>query len=453
MSSHDKKKPVESYFSRDIQGSVSVPGDKSISHRAVILGGIASKETRITGLLESDDIFNAIKSMSYLGASFEKIGLEWIVRGVGNGCLLAPEKPLYFGNSGTGCNLIMGIAGVYDFRAVFQGDESLSKRPMRRVLDPLCMMGVQVEPVDSNYLPLALHGPKNPNPIFYNMPIASSQVKSAILLASLNTPGITSIVEDVKTRDHTERMLREFGVDLLIQYSASGKRSIHLEGRCNISGCNLNVPGDFSSAAFLLAAALLIPGSNLQILNVGINPSRIGLIDTLQEMGADISILNPRVDSSEDISDIQVRFSKLRGIFIPENRVPFMIDEYPILAVIAAFAKGKTTMKGLRELRFKESDRLSAIVEGLKINNVDCEAGEDYLVIRGSPGGRGIGSRIGHMVKTRFDHRIAMSFIVMGLASEYPVIVDDYSMISTSFPNFIELMQGLGARIKIKTEK
>ncbi|MBY7649016.1 MAG: 3-phosphoshikimate 1-carboxyvinyltransferase [Candidatus Liberibacter europaeus] len=448
MSCLYKKNPGIASFSDSIKGVIYIPGDKSISHRAIVLGGLASGETRIIGLLESDDIANTIKSMSCFGANFTKNGQEWIVKGVGNGCLLSPERPLYFGNSGTGCRLIMGLAAVYDFPMIFQGDESLSQRPMDRVLDPLRMMGVQVKSVKENFLPLYLNGPRTSNPITYEMPIASAQVKSAILLAGLNTPGITTVIEPVKTRDHTERMLKMFGVDLSLQ-----PNEIHLKGRGNVSGCTIKIPGDFSSAAFPLAAAILVPGSDLKILNVSVNSSRIGLIDTLREMGADISFFNRRVESCEDIADIRVRYSSLKGVVVPEDRVPFMIDEYPILAVIAAFAEGKTIMKGLRELIFKESNRLSAIFEGLKINNVECEKGEDYLVVIGVPSGKGLGSCVGHMVKSRFDHRIAMSFLVMGLASEYPVVVDDCTMISTSFPNFIDLMQCLGAKIELKLER
>ncbi|MBL0848792.1 MAG: 3-phosphoshikimate 1-carboxyvinyltransferase [Candidatus Liberibacter ctenarytainae] len=444
-----KKVPVRSSFSSSMHGTICVPGDKSMSHRALILGGIASGETRISGLLESYDTANTIQAMNSLGAYFIKTGMEWVVKGVGNGCLLSPENHLDFGNSGTGCRLVMGAAGIYDFQIVFRGDPSLSKRSMEHILNPLRRMGVQIKSTDNHCPPIVLFGPKTSNPITYRVPIASAQVKSAILLAGLNTPGITTVIEPVKTRDHTEIMLKEFGANVLIEPNSRGESSIHIEGRKNLTGCRLVIPGDLSSAAFPLAAALLVPGSDIKIVNVSINPSRMGLIDTLQEMGADISFLNSRVEIGEDVADIRVRSSNLKGVLVPEERVPLMIDEYPILSIIAAFAEGQTIMKGLRELRFKESDRLSAIVEGLKINNVEYEAGHDYLVVTGSPNGKGLGSSEGHMVPSRLDHRIAMSFLVMGLASEYPVTVDDCGMIPTSFPNFMDLMQCLGARISL----
>ncbi|MBA5723768.1 3-phosphoshikimate 1-carboxyvinyltransferase [Candidatus Liberibacter sp.] len=454
MPSSYVKCPVRALRSSDIQGAICVPGDKSISHRAVILGGIASGETRIRGLLESDDIVNTIHSMNSLGAKIEKKGREWIVKGVGNGCFLAPKAPLYFGNSGTGCRLVMGIVGVYDFQTLFKGDSSLSRRPMERILNPLSKMGVQVKSFGKEgCLPITLRGPGTSNPISYKIPMSSSQVKSAILLAGLNTPGITTVIEPLKTRDHTERMLERFGVNLSIKPDTIAGYSVRLQGRGKLSGCNLNISGDPSSAAFPIAAALLVPGSDVTILNVLVNPSRIGLIDTLQEMGADIVFLNPRIEGGEDVADIRVRFSELKGIVVPEERMPYMVDEYPILSVIASFAEGKTVMKGLQELRFKESDRLSAIAEGLRVNNVEHEEGCSHLMVVGVPGGKGLGSSLGNMVRSRFDHRIAMSFLIMGLASEYPVAVDDGNMISTSFPNFIELMQGLGAKIELGRKK
>ncbi|AGA64103.1 5-Enolpyruvylshikimate-3-phosphate synthase [Liberibacter crescens BT-1] len=439
---------LRSLRSSSLEGTVRVPGDKSISHRALILGSIASGETIINGLLESDDVIKTKESMVAMGASIEKKDEKWIVRGVGNGCLLAPEHSMYFGNSGTGCRLVMGLVGVYDFSATFIGDESLSKRPMGRILDPLHKMGVQVKTFENEKLPITLRGPKTPNPIVYTVPMASAQVKSALLLAGLNTPGITTVIENVITRDHTERMLQSFGANLTVETDMNSKRCIRLEGRSNLVGQVIDVPSDPSSAAFIIAAAVLVPGSDIKILNVLMNSTRIGFILVLQDMGADIEIFNVRLEGGENVADLHVRFSKLKGIVVSEQRVALMIDEYPILAVIAAFSEGKTIMKGLQELRFKESDRLSAIANGLKLNNVDCEEGDSYLIVNGVSEGKKLGSLSGALVHTCLDHRIAMSFIIMGLVSEYPVAIDDCSMISTSFPNFIGIMKSLGAKIE-----
>jgi 3-phosphoshikimate 1-carboxyvinyltransferase len=440
--------PATARKSENLKGTVRIPGDKSISHRSFMFGGLASGETRITGLLEGEDVINTGRAMRAMGARIEKVGDTWIIQGTGNGALLAPEAPLDFGNAGTGCRLTMGLVGVYDFASTFIGDASLSSRPMGRVLNPLREMGVQVEAAAGDRLPATLHGPKTPNPITYRVPMASAQVKSAVLLAGLNTPGITTVIEPVMTRDHTEKMLQGFGASLSVETDAEGVRTIRLEGRGKLTGQIIDVPGDPSSTAFPLVAALLVPGSDVTIMNVLMNPTRTGLILTLQEMGADIEVLNPRNAGGEDVADLRVRHSDLKGVAVPPERAPSMIDEYPVLSVAAAFAEGTTTMTGLDELRVKESDRLAAVARGLELNGVDCTEGETSLTVRGVPGGKGLGNAKGAAVATHLDHRIAMSFLVMGLASEHPVTVDDARMIATSFPEFMDLMKGLGAKIE-----
>ena len=449
MSHGAAAKPAIARRSSNLSGTARIPGDKSISHRSFMFGGLASGQTRITGLLEGEDVINTGKAMQAMGAKIRKEGDVWIIDGTGNGALLAPQAPLDFGNAGTGCRLTMGLVGVYDFDSTFIGDASLTKRPMGRVLDPLRQMGVQVKSESGDRLPVTLHGPATPAPITYRVPMASAQVKSAVLLAGLNTPGITTVIEPVMTRDHTEKMLQGFGANLSVETGADGVRTIRLEGRGKLIGQVIDVPGDPSSTAFPLVAALLVPGSDVTIVNVLMNPTRTGLILTLQEMGADIEILNERNAGGEDVADLRVRHSELKGVTVPEDRAPSMIDEYPVLAVAAAFAKGETVMNGLEELRVKESDRLSAVAIGLKLNGVDCDEGEASLVVRGRPDGKGLGNASGEAVATHLDHRIAMSFLVMGLASEHPVTVDDATMIATSFPEFMDLMARLGARIEI----
>ncbi|MGR9395667.1 3-phosphoshikimate 1-carboxyvinyltransferase [Rhizobium leguminosarum] len=440
-------RPATARKSAGLTGSVRVPGDKSISHRSFMFGGLASGETRITGLLEGEDVINTGRAMQAMGARIRKVGEQWLIEGTGNGALLAPDAPLDFGNAGTGVRLTMGLVGTYDFRSTFIGDASLSKRPMGRVLNPLREMGVQVSASEGDRLPVTLRGPGTPSPIRYRVPMASAQVKSAVLLAGLNTPGVTTVIEPVMTRDHTEKMLQGFGAALSVETDEDGVRTIRLEGRGKLKGQVIDIPGDPSSTAFPLVAALLVPGSDITIVNVLMNPTRTGLILTLQEMGADIEVLNARLAGGEDVADLRVRHSELKGVTVPEDRAPSMIDEYPILAVAACFAEGVTVMKGLEELRVKESDRLSAVADGLKLNGVDCDEGEDFLIVRGRPDGKGLGNAAGDKVSTHLDHRIAMSFLVMGLASEHPVTIDDAAMIATSFPEFMQLMTGLGARI------
>ncbi|WP_027061881.1 3-phosphoshikimate 1-carboxyvinyltransferase [Mesorhizobium loti] len=451
MSHAAAPKPATARKSSALSGTARVPGDKSISHRSMMFGGLASGETRVTGLLEGEDVMRTAAAMKAMGAHIEKHGAEWVIRGTGNGALLQPEGPLDFGNAGTGSRLTMGLVGTYDMETTFIGDASLSGRPMGRVLEPLRQMGVQVlKATPGDRMPITLHGPKHAAPITYRVPMASAQVKSAVLLAGLNTPGITTVIEPVMTRDHTEKMLKGFGANLSVETDERGVRHIFIEGQGKLTGQTIAVPGDPSSAGFPLVAALIVPGSDIIIENVLMNPTRTGLLLTLQEMGGKIDILNPRNAGGEDVADLRVRYSELKGVAVPPERAPSMIDEYPVLAVAASFAEGETLMQGLEELRVKESDRLSAVANGLKLNGVDCTEGEASLAVRGKPGGKGLG---GHpngqdtTVQTHLDHRIAMSFLVMGLATEKPVTIDDAAMIATSFPEFMGLMTGLGAQI------
>ena len=440
-------RPAVAYRSDNLSGTIRIPGDKSISHRSLMLGGLASGRTRISGLLEGDDVLATGQAMQAMGARMRKDGDTWIVDGIGNGCLMQPEAPLDFGNSGTGVRLTMGLVGPYHFEATFTGDASLSKRPMGRVLDPLRLMGVEVRSEAGDRLPATLFGPRIAAPIDYRVPMPSAQVKSAVLLAGFNAPGITTVVEPVMTRDHTEKMLAGFGAHLLVETDAGGVRTIALEGRGQLAGQVIDVPGDPSSTAFPLVAALLVPGSDVTIENVLMNPTRTGLIETLLEMGADIDIQNRRTSGGEDVADLRVRGSDLKAVNVPPERAPAMIDEYPVLAVAAAFAEGETVMHGLEELRVKESDRLAAVAAGLAANGVDCDEGKASLLVRGVPGGKGLGSAAPAVVETHLDHRIAMAFVVMGLATEHPVRIDDGAIIATSFPEFMDMMTGLGARV------
>jgi 3-phosphoshikimate 1-carboxyvinyltransferase len=443
-------RPTTASRSPALKGAIRVPGDKSISHRSLMLGGLAAGETRVTGLLEGEDVIRTAAAMRAMGALIEKTNGEWIIQGTGNGCLLEPVEPLDFGNAGTGVRLTMGLVGSYDMKVAFTGDASLSKRPMGRVLDPLRLMGTQVlDAAPGDRLPLTMRGPTRPVPISYRVPVASAQVKSAVLLAGLNAPGVTTVIEPVMTRDHTEKMLAGFGASLEVETDAEGVRHIRLQGRGRLTGQTIAVPGDPSSAAFPMVAALLVPGSDITIENVLMNPTRTGLILTLQEMGAAIETLNPRNEGGEDVADLRVRHSDLKGVTVPPDRAPSMIDEYPVLAVAAAFAEGETVMDGLEELRVKESDRLAAVARGLEANGVDCTEGKASLTVRGKRGGDSYGGKpAGKPVETHLDHRIAMAFLVMGLGSEKPVTIDDNAMIATSFPEFMGLMTGLGAQIE-----
>ena len=449
MSHGDVLTPVTSHRSQALSGTIRVPGDKSISHRAVMFGGLASGETVVAGLLESEDVMNSAKAMRALGANIRKEGEHWHIHGTGNGALLAPEAALDFGNAGTGCRLFMGLLGTYHFESTFIGDASLSKRPMGRVLDPLREFGTQViDQQDGGRLPVTLKGPRVAAPIEYRVPMPSAQVKSAVLLAGLNTPGITTVIEPVMTRDHTEKMLSGFGAELTVETDEEGVRTIRLKGQGKLTGQEVTVPADPSSAAFPMVAALLVPGSKVIIEDVLMNPTRTGLVTTLQEMGGDIRISNQRQSGGEDIADLTVASSNLKGVEVPPERAASMIDEYPVLAVAAAFANGETRMTGIEELRVKESDRLAAVSNGLTLNGIVHETGEDWMTVAGNPDGKGYGRQDLKAVTTHLDHRIAMSFLVMGLASEHPVTVDDGAVINTSFPGFVDLMNGLGGEIR-----
>jgi 3-phosphoshikimate 1-carboxyvinyltransferase len=431
-----------------LQGSLRPPGDKSISHRAMILGLLSIGETNVTGLLEGDDVLRTAAAAKALGADVERVGDGlWRVRGVGIGGLTDPEDVLDFGNAGTGSRLMMGVVGGQPVTATFDGDASLRKRPMRRILDPLVRMGAEVvSEEEGGRVPLTLRGPREAIPITYETPVASAQIKSAVLLAALNAPGTTTVVEAAATRDHTERMLRLFGAEVtVVPHGPEGHgRAISLTGQPALRGTKVVVPADPSSAAFPLVAALIVPGSEVTLEGVMMNPLRIGLITTLIEMGADIERLREREEGGETVADLRVRASRLKGVDVPPERAPSMIDEYPVLAVAAAFAEGTTRMRGLHELRVKESDRLAAVADGLSANGVAHLVDGDDLVVHGT----GEPARGGGTVATHLDHRIAMAFLVMGLATQQPVTVDDGAMIATSFPSFLPTMQGLGGRIE-----
>jgi len=438
MSTSQSLRPLTARGAGPLRGEAPVAGDKSISHRALILGALAVGETRITGLLEAEDVLNTAEAMRAFGATVTRDGPgTWRVNGVGVGGFAAPAATLDFGNSGTGSRLVMGAMATTPIRAAFTGDASLRKRPMKRVLDPLTQFGATY---DNATMPLTVTGANPALCIDYEVTVASAQVKSALLLAGLNAAGHTRIVQRALTRDHTEKMLKAFGADIRVNALADGGEEILLMGEAELKPCAVEVPRDPSSAAFPLVAALIVPGSELVIPSVLLNARRIGLIDTLKEMGADIQIANVRESGGEKIGDLVVRYSKLRGVDVPAERAPSMIDEYPVLAIAAAFASGTTTMNGLDELRVKESDRLSAIVAGLKANGVTVEELADGMIVTGQGGVKGGGS-----VATHMDHRIAMSFLVMGMASDAAVTVDDVTMIATSFPEFEPLMCGLGA--------
>lgn len=436
--------PLSARAGASLKGRIRVPGDKSISHRSLMFGAVSLGETRIEGLLEADDVLATGRAMAALGATVTRDGEgAWRVSGLGCGGLLEPESVLDFGNAGTGSRLTMGLVGGHAIAATFVGDASLSRRPMGRVLDPLRAMGVEVIARAGDRLPLTLRGPKSLLPITYRVPMASAQVKSAVLLAGLGAAGTTTVIEPVATRDHTERMLEGFGAELSVEIDADGARVIRLKGRPELKAQHVVVPGDPSSAAFAVVAGLIVPGSDVTVENVLLNPLRTGLFQTLIEMGADLTIENERLSGGERIGDVHVRSSRLKGVVVPPERAPAMIDEYPILSIAAAFAEGPTVMEGLEELRVKESDRLAAVARGLEANAIACTEGETSLVVAGRRAGVKIG---GGKVATHLDHRIAMSFLVLGLAADAAVTVDDTAMIATSFPSFRGLMEGLGAR-------
>jgi 3-phosphoshikimate 1-carboxyvinyltransferase len=435
-------RPLEARESGALIGQVRIPGDKSISHRALILGALAVGQTTISGLLEGEDVLNTAKAMRALGAKVERTGdFAWSVRGVGVAGFAEPQAPLDFGNSGTGCRLVMGAVAGCPITAVFDGDASLRSRPMRRVLDPLELMGARVRSNgDGGQLPLTLIGARDPLPIVYRTPVASAQIKSAVLLAGLAAPGTTTVIETEASRDHTELMLRHFGAEIVSAREGTHGRKIVLRGQPELHGIDIVVPADPSSAAFFIVAALIVEGSDLVLSDVMTNPLRTGLFTTLREMGAAIEQTEKRGDAGEPMARLRVRASKLRGVEVPAERAPSMIDEYLVLAVAAAFAEGTTIMRGLHELRVKESDRLEATADMLRVNGVKAEISGDDLIVEGRghvPGGG--------LVATHMDHRIAMSALVMGLGADKAVRVDDTAFIATSFPDFIPMMRSLGA--------
>ncbi len=427
-----------------LAGTIRVPGDKSISHRALMLGALAIGRTEITGLLEGEDVLATAAALNALGAKAARAGEgRWTVDGIGVGALAEPEDFLDLGNSGTSARLLIGMLATHPITAFVTGDASLRRRPMGRVVEPLSRLGARFVTREGARLPLTVSGAADPVPILYRLPVPSAQVKSAVLLAGLNTPGATTVIEPQPTRDHTERMLRHFGGTVTVAPEDGGGRRITVEGFPELAAAPISVPGDPSSAAFPLVAALIVAGSDVTIEGVGINPLRAGLLECLHEMGADIVLLNRREEGGEPVADIRARAGTLTGADIPAERAPRMIDEYPILAVAAACARGRTVMRGLAELRVKESDRLSAIAAGLASCGVRVAVEGDDMIVEGD----GSPPKGGGLIETRLDHRIAMAFLVLGLASRTPVRIDDAAPIATSFPGFMGLINGLGGTI------
>ncbi|CAN5861350.1 3-phosphoshikimate 1-carboxyvinyltransferase [soil metagenome] len=437
---HPLPRPLEIRPSGPLTGAAIVPGDKSISHRALMLSALAVGESRIEGLLEGEDVLATAAAMRAMGAEIERdADGVWRVYGVGVGGLLQPDGAFDMGNSGTSTRLLMGLVASHPITANFIGDASLSKRPMGRVIDPLSLMGADITASPGGRLPLMVRGLNPAVPIEYTLPVASAQVKSAILLAGLNTPGITRVIEPLATRDHSERMLRGFGADLTVEETNRG-RVISLTGGAELKPQSIVVPGDPSSAAFLVVAATIVPGSDVLVMNVGLNPTRAGLFEALRMMGADIAEENPRIVGGEPVADLRVRHAALRAIEVPSHLAPSMIDEYPILFVAAAFAEGRTIARGAEELRVKESDRITAMAEALGACGVEIEEYEDGAAIQGTGGGPIAG---GATIASRIDHRIAMSMAVAGLAAKSTLTIDDVSPIATSYPMFLETLDAL----------
>ncbi|MFZ5962035.1 3-phosphoshikimate 1-carboxyvinyltransferase [Thalassococcus sp. BH17M4-6] len=445
MSAHGTPIPMTAARSGPLTGTADVPGDKSISHRSLILGAMAVGETRITGLLEGQDVLDTAKAMQAFGAEVtDHGGGEWSVQGVGVGGFAEPENVIDCGNSGTGVRLIMGAMATSPITATFTGDASLNKRPMARVTDPLALFGARAVGRTGGRLPMTIVGASDPVPVRYATPVPSAQVKSAVLLAGLNAPGDTVVIEREATRDHSERMLAGFGAQVQVEDSTQG-RVITLTGQPELKPQTIVVPRDPSSAAFPVCAALIVEGSDVLVPNIGLNPTRAGLFTTLQEMGADLVFENMREEGGEPVADLRARFSPdLKGIEVPPGRAASMIDEYPILSVVAACATGQTVMRGVKELRVKESDRIDAMATGLRACGVEVEEGEDWWIVTGRGHG---GVSGGALVQSHLDHRIAMSFLILGFAAKAPVSVDDGGPIATSFPIFEPLMTQLGARI------
>ncbi len=437
--------PLVARRGEPLRGAAAIPGDKSVSHRALILGALTVGETRIEGLLEGEDVLATAAAMRAFGAQLERLDDRvWRVRGVGVGGFSEPQDVIDCGNSGTGVRLIMGSMATTPICATFTGDASLRSRPMGRVTEPLAMFGAQAVGRAGGRLPLTLVGARDAGPVAHRLEVASAQVKSAMLLAALGAPGESVVIEPTPTRDHTERMLAGFGATLAIEPQKDGGRLIRLSGQPELSPQRIAVPRDPSSAAFAVAAALIVEGSDVAVPSVSLNPTRAGFYETLVEMGADLAFENRREEGGEPVADLRARFSALRGVDTPPGRAASMIDEYPILAALAAFAEGPTRMLGVHELRVKECDRLDAMARGLEACGVRVEETRDSLTVHGA-GTEGPAG--GAMVAARLDHRIAMSFLVLGLAARAPVGVDDSRPIATSFPGFTALMRGLGARI------
>lgn len=445
MSGHGTPIPMTSRPCGPLKGEANVPGDKSISHRSLILGALSVGETHITGLLEGEDVLDTAKAMRAFGAEvIEHGGGEWTVHGVGVGGFAEPENVIDCGNSGTGVRLIMGCMATTGISATFTGDASLNKRPMARVTDPIALFGAKAVGRSGGRLPMTIVGAAEPVPVRYVVPMPSAQVKSAVLLAGLNAPGKTVVIEKEATRDHTERMLQGFGAELTVEETEEG-RVITLTGQPELKAQTIVVPRDPSSAAFPVCAAIITPGSDVLVPNIGLNPTRAGLFTTLKEMGADLTYENEREEGGEPVADLRAKFSPdLKGIEVDPARAASMIDEYPVLSVVAAFAQGDTVMKGVKELRVKESDRIDAMAKGLRLNGVEVEEGEDWWIVKGLGHGNVAG---GGTCASELDHRIAMSFMVMGMATQKPVSVDDGSPIATSFPIFEGLMGNLGAQL------
>ena len=444
MSAHGDPIPMRSRKSGPLKGTATIPGDKSVSYRSLILGALAVGETRITGLLEGEDVLGTARAMAAFGADVVQHGPgDWSVHGVGVGGFGEPEDVIDCGNAGTGVRLIMGAMATTPITATFTGDASLRSRPMGRITEPLALFGAQAHGRSGGRLPLTLVGAEMPVPVRYTSPHASAQIKSAVLLAGLNTRGETILTEAEKTRDHSERMLRGFGATVETIETPEGF-AVHLQGQPELQPQTIAVPRDPSSAAFPVCAALIVEGSDILVPNIGLNPTRAGLFETLRDMGADLTYENMREEGGEPVADLRVRASALRGIEVPPERAPSMIDEYPILSVVAAHAEGRTVMRGIRELRVKESDRIDAMARGLEANGVALEEGDDFLIVEG----RGGAVPGGGTAKTHLDHRIAMSFLCLGMAAEKPVSIDDGGAIATSFPVFGQLMGDLGAVIE-----
>jgi len=443
----NQPRPLKATKSHGLKGTITVPGDKSISHRALMFASMAIGESAITGLLEAEDVINTAKAMAALGAQVERYNDgTWKVRGVGIGGFREPQDIIDFGNSGTGVRLCAGLVATTPIKVGFTGDDSLRSRPMKRIVDPLKLFGTKIDTLEGDLLPMRIIGAQDAVPVEYRLPVASAQVKSAVLLAGLNAPGKTTVIEPEATRDHTEKMLKAFGAKLSIDEN-NQERTITVEGQHELTACDITVPGDPSSAAFAIVAALITSDSRVTIENVLLNPTRIGLIDSLKEMGGNIKIENQRQSGGEQLGDIVVSSSQLSGITVPAKRAPSMIDEYPVLAMAASFANGTTRMEGIGELRVKESDRLAFVADGLEANGVTVRTGDDWLEVDGAPNVKG-----GGLVKTGLDHRIAMSFLVLGLASDNPVTIDDGDIIATSFPGFEDLMRSLGCKIEAMGE-